>query len=72
MPYAERAAAGFRALLPHSAMDYDFSEQMVAWLLDRYGSRDAAVERLREAIAACTEAGVEAVRCVAFLEQLAD
>ncbi|ACU69221.1 conserved hypothetical protein [Catenulispora acidiphila DSM 44928] len=72
MPYAERAAAGFRALLPHSAMDYDFSEQMVAWLLDRYGSRDAAVERLREAIAACTEAGVEAVRCVAFLEQLGD
>ncbi|MEY9926894.1 tetratricopeptide (TPR) repeat protein [Catenulispora sp. GP43] len=72
MPYAERAASGFRALLPHSAMDYDFSEQMVAWLLDRYGSRDAAVERLREAIAACTEAGVEAVRCVAFLEQLAD
>jgi tetratricopeptide (TPR) repeat protein len=72
MPYAERAATGFRALLPHSAMDYDFSEQMVAWLLDRYGSRDAAVERLREAIAACTEAGVEAVRCVAFLEQLSD
>ena len=72
MPYAERAASGFRALLPHSAMDYDFSEQMVAWLLDRYGSRDAAVERLREAIAACTEAGVEAVRCVAFLEQLSD
>ncbi len=70
MPYAERAAAGFRALLPHSAMDYDFSEQMVAWLLDRYGSRDAAVERLREAIAACMEAGVEAVRCMAFLEQL--
>lgn len=72
MPYAERAAAGFRVLLPHSAMDYDFSEQMVAWLLDRYDSRDAAVERLREAIAACTEAGVEAVRCVAFLEQLSD
>ena len=72
MPYAERAAAGFRALLPHSAMDYDFSEQMVAWLLDRYGSRDAAVERLREAIAACTEAGVEAVRCEAFLEQLSE
>jgi tetratricopeptide (TPR) repeat protein len=72
MPYAERAAAGFRVLLPHSAMDYDFSEQMVAWLLDRYGTRDAAVERLREAIAACTEAGVEAVRCVAFLEQLSD
>lgn len=72
MPYAERAATGFRALLPHSAMDYDFSEQMVAWLLDRYGSRDAAVERLREAIAACTEAGVEAVRCVAFLEQLGE
>ena len=72
MPYAERAAAGFRALLPQSAMDYDFSEQMVAWLLDRFGSRDAAVERLREAIAACTEAGVEAVRCAAFLEQLSD
>lgn len=72
MPYAERAAAGFRSLLPHSAMDYDFSEQMVAWLLDRYGSRDAAVERLRDAIAACTEAGVEAVRCLAFLEQLSD
>jgi hypothetical protein len=72
MPYAERAATGFRALLPHSAMDYDFSEQMVAWLLDRYGSRDAALERLREAIAACTEAGVKAVRCEAFLEQLSD
>ena len=72
MPYAERAAVGFRALLPHSAMDYDFSEQMVAWLLDRYGSRDAALERLREAIAACTEAGVEAVRCTAFLDQLSD
>jgi tetratricopeptide (TPR) repeat protein len=72
MPYAERAASGFRVLLPHSAMDYDFSEQMVAWLLDRYGARDAAVERLQEAIAACTEAGVQAVRCLAFLEQLSD
>ncbi|MFD0639026.1 hypothetical protein ACFQ9X_53025 [Catenulispora yoronensis] len=72
MPYAERAAAGFKALLPHSGMDYDFSEQMVAWLLDRFGSRDAALERLREAIAACERAGVEAVRCAAFLEQLSD
>jgi hypothetical protein len=45
---------------------------MVAWLLDRFGSREAAVERLREAISACTEAGVEAVRCVAFLEQLSE
>ncbi|MFL6116508.1 MAG: hypothetical protein ACJ786_34900 [Catenulispora sp.] len=72
MPYAERAAAGFKALLPHSGMDYDFSEQMVAWLLDRFGSRDAALERLRGAIAVCEEAGVEAVRCTAFLAQLAD
>ena len=72
MPYAERAAAGFRALLPHSGMDYDFSEQMVAWLLDRFDSRDAALERLREAIAACERAGVEAVRCTAFLAQLSD
>ncbi|GAA1950885.1 tetratricopeptide repeat protein [Catenulispora subtropica] len=72
MPYAERAAAGFKALLPHSGMDYDFSEQMVAWLLDRYGSRDAALERLRGAIEACERAGVEAVRCTAFLEQLSD
>ncbi|OLE25891.1 MAG: hypothetical protein AUG49_09465 [Catenulispora sp. 13_1_20CM_3_70_7] len=72
MPYAERAAAGFKALLPHSGMDYDFSEQMVAWLLDRFGSRDAALERLRGAIAVCAEAGVEAVRCTAFLAQLSD
>lgn len=72
MPYAERAAAGFKALLPHSGMDYDFSEQMVAWLLDRFGSRDAALERLRAAIAACRAAGVEAVRCTAFLAQLSD
>jgi tetratricopeptide (TPR) repeat protein len=72
MPYAERAAAGFRALLPHSGMDYDFSEQMVAWLLDRFDSRDAALERLREAIATCERAGVEAVRCTAFLAQLSD
>jgi hypothetical protein len=72
MPYAERAAAGFKALLPHSGMDYDFSEQMVAWLLDRFGSRDAALERLRDAIAECERAGVEAVRCTAFLAQLSD
>ena len=53
-------------------MDYDFSEQMVAWLLDRFASREAALGRLREAIAECERAGVEAVRCAAFLAQLSD
>jgi tetratricopeptide (TPR) repeat protein len=70
LPYAEKAASGFRTLLPARVLDYDFSEQMVAWLLDRFLTRDAAIARLEQAIVTCEAAGVEAVRCAAYLEQL--
>jgi hypothetical protein len=70
LPYAERAAAGFRQLLPARALDYDFSEQMIAWLLDRFLTREAALGRLDKAIVVCEAAGVDAPRCVAYRKQL--
>jgi hypothetical protein len=70
LPYSEKSAAGFRALLPERAYDYDIAEQMTAWLLNRFHGRDAAVARLEEAVAVCVAAGVEAPRCTDYLATL--
>lgn len=70
LPYSEKAAAGFRALLPARAFDYDIAEQMSAWLLNRFNQHDAAVARLERALAAGAAFSVELPHCDSYLKQL--
>ena len=72
LAYAERAAHGFKALLPERDVDFDYAEQMAAWLTDRYLGRDIAIVRLRQALAVARAAGVELPRCAALLAQFDD
>lgn len=72
LAYAERAARGFKALLPERDVDFDYAEQMAAWLTDRFLGRDTAIARLRQALAVARAAGVELPRCAGLLAQFED